>query len=203
MNIGNKTILVATSVLFICGLFAFPQNNNLNAVADTPASYTITLDGSNQAAISSGVPGSGTQTIHGVLFDYSNCQDNVSYHTTIVGDAGYLMNDPSTQITSIKSIVGVFTGGTLSIETGYGGLWNPPGNFYSSTPITYYDNPYFFKITCTSGTIFLTSLCITYSCVPTPPGPLYTLSLDDTHYIVSGCDHDSIHLQWITGDRNR
>ena len=184
MNFPKKTALLSVSSLLLVALAMVLKIDPPETIADSPTPYTVSLTTEDPALISSGTYGSGTKTVKYVTFEYYLAKDNASYHTEL-NTSGYIGNASTSQITSITQIEASFIG-NVKLEVGYdyGTVIHTTSPFFSSTPVVFTDNPYFFRITVLSGVLTLNSLTVTYSCLPTPASPVYTFDTD--HYVVSG-----------------
>lgn len=112
-----------------------------------------------------------------VSFQYKNvfpiASNHVQLGATLSGETGSIFNDGTTQITSITSILAVFTfstasGGALTLTTGSAG--EPTTNsvtLSSNVEQIISGNPYFFMIKNTgTNNVYLETLTINYSCIP-------------------------------------
>jgi endonuclease I len=116
-----------------------------------------------------------------VSMQYKNvfpfASNHVQLGATLSEETGRIYNDSSTQITSITSIVAVFTfstgtGGMLTLTTGASG--EPTTNaviLTTNVEQVIAGNPYFFMIKNTgTNNVYLESLTINYSCIPVNGG---------------------------------
>jgi endonuclease I len=102
---------------------------------------------------------------------------HVQLGATLSGNTGRIYNDGTTQITSITSVLAVFTfstasGGSLTLTTGSSG--EPTTNAVTLTTNVEQviaGNPYFLMIKNTgTNNVYLESLTINYSCIPASGG---------------------------------
>jgi len=184
MNTVKKTALFAVTSVLLLALSLLIKTDPPETIADSPTPYTISLTSEDPALINPSTYGSGTKTVKYVTFEYYLAKDTGGYHTEL-NTTGYIGNASTTQITSITQIEASFIG-NVKLEVGYdyGSMIHTTSPFFSSTPVVFTDNPYFFRITVLTGQMTLNSLTVTYSCLPTPASPLYTFDTD--HYVVSG-----------------
>jgi hypothetical protein len=186
-------------VKFFCGI-VIPLAMAIGMAGSAPGSisqfpgaasdYSITLDTSNAP---SGLTASPTSNSFlgpkNVAFYYSNAMANSGGLITLNNSSnGYLGNHD--QITTIKSYRVDFQGDCqISFGWEYGVAMVALSQGESlQTGLTYTigDDYYFFSLSASSGTVEIDSVTITYSCVPTPPAPEYTLAPNGLSYIVTG-----------------
>ena len=116
-----------------------------------------------------------------VNMQYKNVFPLASHHVqlgaTLSGETGRIYNDGTTQITSITSVLAVFSfstasGGSLTLTTGASG--EPTTNAVTLTTNVEQiiaGNPYFLMIKNTgTNNVYLESLTINYSCIPASGG---------------------------------
>ena len=116
-----------------------------------------------------------------VNMQYKNVFPLASHHVqlgaTLSGETGRIYNDGTTQITSITSVLAVFSfstasGGSLTLTTGASG--EPTTNAVTLTTNVEQmiaGNPYFLMIKNTgTNNVYLDSLTINYSCIPASGG---------------------------------
>jgi len=176
MNKTNKAFAFASSVLLLFSVFVVSGGVQPHPVEGGPVESYLTLDATNPAAISVGVPNNGSIFYkNSVWIQYENVQDTVGYHTTIK-ESGRLYNDASTAITSITSITATFSGsGSLKAGLNYHReTVTMDITLESGTPVNVTDYSYF-EIFASGGDIALSSLILTYSCTLQEPVMYYTL----------------------------
>ncbi|HOJ45683.1 MAG TPA: DUF6273 domain-containing protein [Bacilli bacterium] len=175
---GYQTTLKKRQFLFVNALYLLlvasvilignAEQPSIERVEGEEPTYTITLNGDNAPlSLSTDSFGTGTGTGRYVDFDYGNAKRVASYHAVFAED-GTISNNVDTRITSIKSITATFTGGEATLTTGWqASPTTNPQILTSTSPATFLSGPYFFMITNTgTGQLSLTSLVITYSCIP-------------------------------------
>lgn len=188
----NKTksyLAITLSLFVVFALFSkreIPENRNLGA----ESGYSITLDAASGPSGLSETPATGSYVgPKGVTFDYQNlvAAPGDMFHLTS-NDYGFFGN--LDQITTITSYRVVFTG---DASISFGWYYDEPTMFYTQGsdlqsgvvhPTT--DDYYYFRISANSGEVIIHSIIITYSCIPTPSAPLYTLNADGLSYSVTG-----------------
>ncbi len=183
MNTVKKTALFAVTSVFLLALSLLIKTDPPETIADSPTPYTISLTSEDPALINPTTYGSGTKTIKNVTFDYYLAKDVAGRHTQLA-NGGYIQNASSSQITSMTQIEASFVGGYVRLDVGYDyGTVSKSTTYTTGFTAVFTDNPYFFRLTVTSGTPDINFITISYSCVPTPATPLYTLAGD--HYVVT------------------
>jgi endonuclease I len=141
-----------------------------NAVADAADAVTITYEDYSLS-----------KSYKTVNMQYKNVFPLASHHVqlgaTVSGETGRIYNDGTTQITSITSVLAIFTfstasGGSLTLTTGSSG--EPTTNVVTLTTNVEQmiaGNPYFLMIKNTgTNNVYLESLTINYSCIPASGG---------------------------------
>ncbi len=166
----KRQSIILGSVLLIVGLVSYAfghTNNNFRPLNSDVPVFTLTLNESNAPNVSSSVFEAGQSFDRYVAFDYEGAKQLEGYHVAL-DEYGYVTNNPATQITSIQSITAVFTGGIANLTTGPSLLlMNDEQQMTSGVTVNFLDNPYFFLLMNNDDTpLQLTSLTITYTCVP-------------------------------------
>ncbi|MFA5235587.1 MAG: leucine-rich repeat domain-containing protein [Bacilli bacterium] len=187
MNALQKWTLLAFGLAGFVALSLVAKAVSPRVNAEEPTPYTVTLTSEDPFVVEGAGYGVGIKTVRYTTFEYYQVKNSTGYHTELYPGYGYIGNDSTSPITSITSIVASFTG-NASIQTAYSySSWlNSGTTIYPSTPVTFTDNPYYFRLISTnySTPVVLTSLTVSYSCLPTPPTPTFTL--EDDHYVVTG-----------------
>ena len=170
---SRKRRFIIVNAIYLLLVTAVVLSNNegipsIERVQGEEKRYTITLDETNPPPnLSSDVFGDDIGFSGYVDFNYHDAKRLTGVH--IILDAnGSLSNHSETQITSMKTITATFSGSSAALSVGASlATMGSPQSISSATPITLSDNPYFFTFT-NSGTteLLLTSLVITYSCIP-------------------------------------
>lgn len=148
----------------IGGSFLYAKNRSANT-------YSIKLDSTNAFTTS----GSGTKTIYtslnnSVQFSYTSCSQLSGGHAKI-NQNGTIVNDQ--QITSVESILPVFTTSTTNTELQFRAsfdkkTWGEWGSLKSGTSRSLSSEPYYFEFKAINGSVNLTSLLFEYSCIANP-----------------------------------
>lgn len=130
--------------------------------------YTITLNAANAPSSLNAVEFSdGVGTARYVELDYTSARLQEEIHA-LLSINGTIANSPDTKITSMKSLTAVFSGGTAELTSGPSLLMMNDTHFLTSgVTLSFEDNPYYFCLANTGeSNLALTSLVITYSCMP-------------------------------------
>ena len=145
----------------INGSFLYAKNRSANT-------YSIKLDSTNAFTTT----GSGTKTIYtslnnSVQFSYTSCSPLDGGHAKI-NQNGTIVNDQ--QITSVESILPVFTTSTTNTELQFRAsfdkeTWGEWSSLKSGTSRSLSSEPYYFEFKAVNGAVNLTSLLFEYSCV--------------------------------------
>lgn len=165
MIMRHKIAILAISAFTVAGLYAYAKSDLRGAIigkAD-PSAYSISLTADDPMT---GLNGE-TKTVHGVIFFYGYNSFVSGYHVAFLAEGG-VINDDTTPITSILSLTPVFDG-EIVIFTKKAASDEPTpylGTINSGDIVAFSDNPYYFGLFAKTETK-LTSLTITYSCIPT------------------------------------
>lgn len=180
-------LTIALPVALLFAIVGLRQNNAINGIK-ADVNYSITLDASNTPTLLTPSPTSDSFVgPKGVAFSYISASTSAGKFMSLA-DSGSIKNE--SQITTIKSYNIVFSGDCLiwfgweydAFEVGY---WQGD-NLQSGVTHTIDGDYYYFQITSYSGIVDITSITISYSCVPTPAASVYTLAADGLSYIVTG-----------------
>lgn len=199
MNTKSKifsSIAILGSAVFAMVLSAstglFEALGIFNRTTTNSNATTIVLDKNN--AYTSGTSKQILTTFgkNPITFDYSSCSSLSEGHS-VIGANGTIGNHYSSssdtfnnKITSIESIVPVFTSpsGSLQFRASYNG--RPTGDWGDFAPLTsgkaftLESKPYYIELKAADGAVNLTSLTINFSCVENPSAtgtPKYETSL--------------------------
>jgi uncharacterized repeat protein (TIGR02543 family) len=142
------------------------QSFNKLTFGESPT-YTIRLDETNTpTSLAMDLFGNGGGAARYVNFNYTLAKRSLSQHA-VLDETGTLSNDSDTRITSMKSVVAVFTGGEATLKTGPTiDTLDDVEILTSGLALVFDSDPYFFSLTNTGASdLYLTSLEVTYSCV--------------------------------------
>lgn len=166
---NRKFLLFCTTFLALTvAIFAISRHSQtLNEILSSGEPYTITLNESNApAALGTEQFNNGEGLVRYVQFSYTSAKKGVGHHV-ILSENGTLFNSAATRITSMKSLVAVFSGGEMSLYQGPSKT--TLGNaqvLTSGATVNFETDPYYFQLTNSgTGNLSLTSLVITYSCI--------------------------------------
>lgn len=166
----KSLILSSTCILLAIATFALGYANKLQMrlVQGGQPTYTITLNAANAPTSLSAVEFSdGSGTARYVDFDYTSARRQEGIHA-LLSVNGTIANNPNTKITSMKSLTAVFSGGIAELTSGPSLLLMNDTHFLTSgVTLSFENNPYYFCLANTGESdLELTSLVITYSCMP-------------------------------------
>lgn len=188
-TVKNRLTYLLTAVLPVALLFVIVglrQNNAINGIK-ADVNYSLTLDESDTPALLTSSPTSDSFVgPKGVSFSYGQASTSNGKFMSLA-DGGLIMNND--QITTIKSYNIIFSGDChISFGWEYDvyevAYWQGE-NLQSGVTHNIDSDYYYFQISSDSGVVDITSITITYSCVPTPAGPIYALAPDVLSYIVT------------------
>lgn len=190
-NSKNLAVLLFGTFSFFI-LFAIASKTSAAPTRNlgSESNYTLTIQaGSGPTGLTSTAQSGSYVGPKNVSFAYENLTSSSTGVFTL-NESALSSFSNSDQITSIKSYQVVFSGDCM---IGFG--WDY-GNYtthyaqgtYLQSGVTHpIDNDYYyFTLSAHSGTVEITSITITYTCVPTPPAPEYMLNPDGLSYSVTG-----------------
>lgn len=199
-KISKHFMATIVEVLAFFAIFSFSnlhQEDPIRFLGDE-TDYAMTLDASQAQISLNNDPSSGSFIgPKNITFDYTNAMGSTGNILKLNSTDGGLLRNTD-QITTIKSYRVVFSGDCrISFGWDYGTLalsYAQGENLQSGITYSVSGDYYYFQLSANSGEVTITSVTITYSCVPTPPSPQYTLSPDGLSYIVSGYSKNPSNL---------
>ena len=183
-------LLLGTFSFFI--LLAIASQTDITPTRNfgSESNYSLTINASSGPTGLNSSPQSGSYLgPKDVIFNYANVKNSETALFALENNLSSTFSNTN-QITSIKSYQVVFSGDCsigFGWEYGQYELYYNQGTYLQSGVTYSVDNDYYYFVLGSHyGTVDITSITITYSCVQTPPAPTYTLNPDGFSYAVTG-----------------